>query len=118
MKVCLQTEAERNLRGRKERNIIHRRYDWESSCSIRDMIVDYFRDHSPVEPVVDHNWRIVGIDLSEGDPRRDEIIGYINDGWLPIPYYKSYNLADYDALCKEAEANRAAGKTWPVRESH
>ena len=102
----------------KERGIIHRRYDWESSCSIRDMIVDYFQHHSPVEPVVDHNWRIVGIDLSEGDPRRDEIIGCINDGWLPIPYYKSYNLADYDALCKEAEANRAAGKTWPVRESH
>ena len=102
----------------KGNHLIHGRYDWESSCSIRDMIVAYFHDHSPVEPVVDHNWRIVGTDLSEGDPRREELIGYINDGWLPIPYYESYNLADYDALCREAEANRAKGEKSPVRESH
>ena len=50
-----------------------------------------------------------GIDLSENDPRRAEIIGYINEGLLPTPYDKSYNLADYGKLVAEAEANRKAG---------
>ena len=102
----------------KAKDLAAGKREWESPNSIRDMIVAYFHDHSPVEPVVDHNWRIVGTDLSEGDPRREELIGYINDGWLPIPYYESYNLADYDALCREAEANRAKGEKSPVRESH
>lgn len=73
------------------------------------MIVQYFAENSPVEPTVDHNWRIVGVDLNEGDPRRAEIIGYINEGLLPTPYDKSYNLADYDALVAEAAAAREAG---------
>lgn len=83
--------------------------DWESSNSIRDMIVEYFAENSPVEPSVDNNWRITGIDLSEDDPRRAVIIGYINERLLPTPYDKSYNLSEYDALVAEAEANRAAG---------
>ena len=83
--------------------------DWESSNSIRDMIVDYIDDHSPVAPTVDNNWRITGVDLSEDDPRRGEIIGWINEGLLPVPYDSSYNLADYDSLRELAEANRAAG---------
>ena len=49
---------------------------------------------------------ITGVDLSEDDPRRAEIIGYINDGLLPTPLRKSYNLADYGELAAEAEANR------------
>lgn len=49
---------------------------------------------------------ITGVDLSEDDPRRAEIIGYINDGLLPTPLRKSYNLADYDELAAEAESNR------------
>ena len=82
------------------------KHDWESSGSIRDMIVGYFHDHSPVEPEVDSNWRITGVDLSGDDPRRAEIIGYINDGLLDTPYDRSYNLADYDALVAQAEAAR------------
>jgi len=73
------------------------------------MIVEYFAENSPVEPSVDNNWRITGIDLSEDDPRRAVIIGYINERLLPTPYDKSYNLSEYDALVAEAEANRAAG---------
>lgn len=96
--------------------LIKNKHDWESSCSIRDMIVNYFRENSPVEPTVDHNWRIVGIDLSEDDPRRAELIGYINEGLLSVPYEKSYNLADYDALVAEAEQNRAAGITLTSKE--
>ena len=91
--------------------------DWESSNSVRDMIVEYFAENSPVEPTVDNNWRITGIDLSEDDPRRAEIIGYINERLLPTPYDKSYNLSEYDALVAEAEANRAAGITVEERAS-
>lgn len=39
------------------------------------------------------------------------IIGYIREGLLPTPYNKSYNLADYNELVAEAEANRAAKGT-------
>ena len=35
-----------------------------------------------------------------------EIIGYINEGLLPVPYNKSYNLADYESLKTQAEENR------------
>lgn len=82
--------------------LVSGRPDWESSCSVRDMIVDYFKQNSPVEPEIYNNWRITGADLSVNDPRRKEIIDYINDGSLPAPVNKSYNLKDYDAL--EAEA--------------
>lgn len=97
--------------GIKSRNLAAGKRDWESSSSVRDMIVEYFAEHSPVAPTVDDNWRITGVDLSKDDPRRAEIIGYINEGLLPTPYDKSYNLADYDALVAQAEANRAAGIT-------
>ena len=89
-------------------NLVEENHDWESSGSIRDMIVEYIKEHSPVEPQVHDNWRITGIDLSENDPRRAEIIGYINEGLLPTPYNKSYNLADYDELVAQADANREA----------
>ena len=70
------------------------------------MIVAYFGQNSPVEPETDHNWRITGIDLCEDDPRRAELIGYINEGLLPVPYNESYNLADYESLAAQAEENR------------
>lgn len=93
----------------KGEHLMAGRRQWESSGSVRDMIVAYFAEHSPVQPAADHNWRITGIDLSEEDPRRAEIIRLINEGWLPVPYYESYNLADYDALIARAEENRARG---------
>ena len=92
----------------KAQGIISGTKEWESSNSIRDMIVAYFAEHSPVAPTVDNNWKIVGVDLSEDDPRRAELIGYINDGLLDTPYAASYNLADYDALVAQAQANAAA----------
>ncbi|MBP3877596.1 MAG: 5'-nucleotidase C-terminal domain-containing protein [Lachnospiraceae bacterium] len=102
----------------KALNLAEGKRDWESSESVRDMIVEYFRENSPVKPVLNHNWRIVGADLSVDDPRRAEIIGLINEGLLPTPYDRSYNLADYDALIAEAEANRAAGVTVEPHVSH
>ena len=104
--------------GIKAQNLAEGKRDWESSNSIRDMIVEYFQGHSPVEPTVDNNWHIIGVDLSKDDPRRAEIIGYINDGLLPTPDKKSYNLADYDALVAEAEANLAASSKDEVHESY
>ena len=88
----------------KAQNLISGTKEWESSNSIRDMIVAYFAEHSPVTPQVDNNWKIVGVDLNEDDPRRAELIGYINAGLLDTPYAASYNLADYDALAAQAKA--------------
>ena len=93
----------------KGQGLVSGKRDWESARSIRDMIVDYFEKNSPVAPATDNNWRIVGVDLSEDDPRRAEIVEMINEGWLEVPYSESYNLSDYEALMKEAEANIAAG---------
>ena len=102
----------------KTKDLVEGKRDWESSNSIRDMIVDYFDENSPVAPSVDNNWHITGVDLSMDDPRRAEIISYINEGLLPTPYDKSYNLADYEALVAEAEANCAAGEAVEEHESH
>ena len=88
----------------KAQSIISGTKEWESSNSIRDMIVAYFAEHSPVAPEGDHNWKIVGVDLSEDDPRRAELVGYINAGLLDTPYAESYNLSDYDSLVAQAKA--------------
>ena len=73
------------------------------------MIVAYFAAHSPVEPEVTDNWRITGVDLSLNDPRRADLVSWINEGLLPVPYNQSYNLADYDSLAALAEENRNTG---------
>ncbi len=91
----------------KAQGLISGKREWESSNSIRDMIVDYFAENSPVTPFVTDNWKITGVDLSEDDPRRAEIISYINDGYLDPPYAKSYNLNDYSQLVETAKANMA-----------
>ncbi len=101
----------------KAENLVAGKREWESSCSIRDMIVAYFGRNSPVEPEVDNNWRITGTDLSRDDPRRAELIGYINEGLLPVPYNRSYNLADYDSLAALAEENRKSGTAQPEAET-
>lgn len=90
----------------KAKDIAAGKRDWESPESVRDMIVKYFAKNSPVEPETDNNWRITGVDLGLEDPRRAELIGYINEGLLPVPLNKSYNLADYDDLVALAEENR------------
>ena len=86
----------------KAQNLIAGKKEWESSNSIRDMIVAYLAEHAPISPEVDNNWKIVGVDLSLDDPRRQEIIELVNAGRLDTPYDKSYNLADYDAIIASA----------------
>ncbi len=102
--------------GIKAQNLAAGKRDWESSNSIRDMIVAYFAEHSPVAPEVDNNWKITGVDLSASDPRRAELIGYINAGLLATPYDASYNLADYDKLVAEAKSKNVLvdGKAYAV----
>jgi len=90
--------------GLKNEGIISGEKEWESSASVRDMLVAYLAEHDPLEPAVDHNWKIVGVDLSEDDPRRAELVGYINAGLLDTPYAESYNLSDYDSLVAQAKA--------------
>lgn len=87
----------------KSQKLVAASKEWESSNSIRDMIVAYFAENSPATPFVDNNWKIINVDLSEGDPRRAEIIALINEGKLEPPYKKSYNLADYETLVKSAK---------------
>ena len=76
-------------------NLVSGKKEWESSCSIRDMIVAYFAEHSPVAPEVDNNWRIVGVDLQLDNPMRAELIEKINAGEIDTHYAKSLNLNDY-----------------------
>ena len=89
----------------KAQGLVAGKKEWESSNSIRDMIVEYFAENSPAAPFVTGNWKIVGVDLAEDDPRRSELVSLINEGYLDPPYAASYNLADYDALVAQAEAN-------------
>ncbi|MBQ5781445.1 MAG: 5'-nucleotidase C-terminal domain-containing protein [Spirochaetaceae bacterium] len=79
----------------KSQGLVSGTKEWESSSSIRDMIVAYFGANSPVTPFVDNNWKIVGVDLELDNPLRGEIIKKINGGELESPYAKSYNVADF-----------------------
>ena len=78
----------------KSQGLVAGKKDWESSNSIRDMIVEYFAKHSPVAPEVDNNWKIVGVDLQEKNPDRATLIALVNAGKLDPPYSKSLNLND------------------------
>ncbi|MFF2908020.1 bifunctional metallophosphatase/5'-nucleotidase [Paenibacillus sp. NPDC057934] len=74
----------------KASKLVSAKKHWESSCSIRDCLVDYVREHQTLSPEVDNNWSIVGIDLSS--PYRDEVIRLVNEGKLDSPYDKSLNV--------------------------
>lgn len=90
--------------GLKAQNLVAGEKEWESPNSIRDMLVAYFAEHSPLAPEIDSNWKITGVDLNKDDPRRAELIGYVNQGLLAAPYAASFNLADYDRLVAEAKS--------------
>ncbi len=78
----------------KGKGLVSGKKEWESSSSIRDMLVDYIKNNSPLKPEVANNWKIVGVDLMKDDPRRAKIINRINKGEIETPYSKSYNLFD------------------------
>lgn len=67
---------------------------WESSKSIRDMLVAYLKKNSPIKPAVDNNWKIVGVDLQTTNANRAKLVALVNRGLLATPYNKSLNLTD------------------------
>lgn len=82
--------------GLKSLGLVAGTKEWESSCSIRDMIVEYFAENSPVAPEVDNNWKIVGVDLQLENPARADLIQQVNEqitsGEMETPYYESLKL--------------------------
>lgn len=82
--------------GLKSLNLVAGDKEWESSCSIRDMIVAYLGENSPISPEVDNNWKIVGVDLQLENPEREALIADVNakiaNGEMEIPYYESLRL--------------------------
>ena len=78
--------------GLKNEGIISGEKEWESSASVRDMLVAYLAEHDPLVPVVDNNWKITGVDLQLDNPERAAYIEKINAGELATPYNKSINL--------------------------
>ena len=78
--------------GLKNEGIISGEKQWESSASVRDMLVAYLAEHDPLKPVVDNNWKITGVDLQLDNPERAAYIEKINAGELATPYNKSINL--------------------------
>ena len=74
----------------RTQKLVEGKRNWESPLSIRDMLVAYIKEHGTIEPEVDNNWSIVGVDLNS--PYRDTIIKMVNDGELEVPYAKSLNV--------------------------
>ena len=79
----------------KTQKLVEGKRSWESSQSIRDMLVAYIKEHGTISPEVDNNWSITGVDLSS--PYREEVIKMVNDGKLDVPYAKSLNIDELKA---------------------
>ena len=96
----------------KSQGLVAGKKEWESSNSIRDMIVAYFAEHSPVAPEVDNNWKIVGVDLQEDNPDRATLIALINKGIIDTPYSKSLNLNDPEVQEILNDKSNSALRNW------
>jgi 2',3'-cyclic-nucleotide 2'-phosphodiesterase (5'-nucleotidase family) len=84
---------------------------WESTQSIRDMLVAYLQKNSPVKPTVDNNWKITGVDLQTSNPDRAKLVALVNRGLLATPYAKSLNLTDNAASLALLNNVSVNGKT-------
>jgi 2',3'-cyclic-nucleotide 2'-phosphodiesterase (5'-nucleotidase family) len=84
---------------------------WESSESIRDMLVRYLKQNSPIKPVVDNNWKIVGVDLQTSNPDRAKLVALVNRGLIAVPYNTSLNLNDAAAQLALMNNVSVNGKT-------
>ena len=94
--------------GLKNEGIISGEKEWESSASVRDMLVAYLAEHDPLEPVVDNNWKITGVDLQKDNPERATYIEKINAGELATPYNKSINLNEANNVVVNGKLYSAA----------
>lgn len=82
--------------------------EWESSQSIRDMLVEYLAENDPLVPAVDNNWKIVGVDLKLDDPARAAYVEKINAGELATPYNQAINLNEANNVIVDGAVNSAA----------
>ena len=89
--------------GLKNEGIISGERTWESSASVRDMLVAYLAEHDPLEPAVDNNWKITGVDLQLDNPDRAALIALVNNGQLATPYNESLNLDAYAGVLGMAD---------------
>lgn len=78
--------------GLKAANIISGKRNWESSNSIRDMIVKYLETEGTITPEVDNNWKLTGYSWDEN--LRAKAIEKVNGGSLETPYNKSLTKSD------------------------
>lgn len=79
----------------KTQKLVAGKKDWESPCSIRDMIVAYVQEHGTINPEVVNNWKITGVKLDS--PYRAQLIEMVNSGKLEVPYAKSLNVNELKA---------------------
>lgn len=107
-KLTLAVNNYRYSSGLKANKLVEGKKEWESSNSIRDMIVDYFAKNSPVTPTVDNNWKITGVDLNETCPVKEALIAKVNAGELEAPYDKSWNLNEPSNLIVDKVLGSAA----------
>lgn len=78
----------------KAQNLISEKYNWKSPLSIREHLAQYLEEQGEISPEVNHNWRIVGVDLEHS--LRADIIDLVNQGYLAIPYNQSLNIAELE----------------------
>jgi 2',3'-cyclic-nucleotide 2'-phosphodiesterase/3'-nucleotidase len=78
--------------GLKAANIIAGKRNWESSNSIRDMIVQYLETEGTISPEVDNNWKLTGYSWDAN--LRAKACMQVNNGTLKTPYDKSLTEAD------------------------
>ncbi|MEA4972706.1 MAG: 5'-nucleotidase C-terminal domain-containing protein [Candidatus Metalachnospira sp.] len=76
----------------KTYKLVSAKKEWESSNSIRDMLVAYIKEKGSISPEVDNNWKIVGVDLQNSNPDRAKLIELVNNGQLEAPYGESLNI--------------------------
>lgn len=94
--------------GLKNEGILSGEKEWESPNSVRDMLVAYLAEHDPLEPKVDNNWKITGVDLQLDNPERAAYIEKINAGELATPYNKSINLNEANNVLVDGKLFSAA----------
>ncbi len=79
----------------KAQKLVAGKREWESPNSIRDMLVEYIKEHKVISPSVDNNWKITGVNLNS--PYRDEVIKMVNEGKIDKPYAASLNITKLKA---------------------
>lgn len=85
--------------GLKDMGIISGEPYFESDPkSLRSYIAEYIKENTPISPVVDNNWEVIGADLDH--PLRDYLIEEIKAGRLELPVSedgRSYNAKAINA---------------------